>query len=90
MTIRRAERVAAATLYELAHNAVRGHCFISYRNLLAATSQLSGVPDELVAESVDTLVQSGELVRERVAGCDGCYPRVCTRRRPTRPSACLP
>lgn len=68
-----AERVAAATLYELAYNAVRGHCFISYRNLLAATSQLSGVPDELVAESVDTLVQSGELVRERVAGCDGCY-----------------
>ena len=68
-----AERVAAATLYELAYNAVRGHCFISYRNLLAATSQLSGVPDGLVAESVDTLVQSGELVRERVAGCDGCY-----------------
>lgn len=32
-----AERVAAATLYELAYNAVRGHCFISYRNLLAAT-----------------------------------------------------
>ena len=46
-----AERVAAATLYELAYNAVRGHCFISYRNLLAATSQLSGVPDELVAEA---------------------------------------
>ena len=68
-----AERVAAATLYELAYNAVRGHCFISYRNLLAATSQLSGVPDELVAESVDALVQSGALVRERVAGCDGCY-----------------
>ena len=68
-----AERVAAATLYELAYNAIRGHCFISYRNLLAATSQLSGVPDELVAQSVDTLVESGELVRERVAGCDGCY-----------------
>lgn len=62
-----AERVAAATLYELAYNAVRGHCFISYRNLLAATSQLSGVPDELVAESVDALVQSSALVRERVA-----------------------
>lgn len=68
-----AERVAAATLYELSYNAVRGHCFISYRNLLAATSQLSGVPDELVAQSVDALVQSGALVRERVAGCDGCY-----------------
>ena len=68
-----AERVAAATLYELAYNAVRGHCFISYRNLLAATSQLSGVSDELVAQSVDTLVERGELVRERVAGCDGCY-----------------
>ena len=68
-----AERVAAATLYELAYNAVRGHCFISYRNLLAATSQLSGVPDELVAQSVDALVDSGALVRERVAGCDGCY-----------------
>lgn len=63
-----AERVAAATLYELAYNAIRGHCFISYRNLLAATSQLSGVPDELVAQSVDTLVESGELVRERVGG----------------------
>ena len=48
-----------------AYNAVRGHCFISYRNLLAATSQLSGVPDELVAQSVDALVQSGALVRER-------------------------
>ena len=31
------------------------------------------MPDELVAQSVDTLVESGELVRERVAGCDGCY-----------------
>ncbi|MFR6426222.1 MAG: hypothetical protein ACLUNO_12365 [Oscillospiraceae bacterium] len=69
----RVRSVAAATLYELAYNAIRGHCFISYRNLLAATSQLSGVPDELVAQSVDTLVESGELVRERVAGCDGCY-----------------
>ena len=29
--------------------------------------------DELVAQSVDTLVERGELVRERVAGCDGCY-----------------
>ncbi|MFR6424469.1 MAG: helix-hairpin-helix domain-containing protein, partial [Oscillospiraceae bacterium] len=55
----RARNAAAATLYELAYNAVRGHCFISYRNLLAATSQLSGAPDELVAESVDALVQSG-------------------------------
>ena len=83
-----AERVAAATLYELAYNAIRGHCFISYRNLLAATSQLSGVPDELVAQSVDTLVESGELVRERVAGCDGCYLARLHEAEPTRPSGC--
>lgn len=68
-----AERVAAATLFELRHNSRNGHCFIPTDKLIAATSQLIEVPAEAVEEAIEVLCDSGELVQCSIADREACY-----------------
>lgn len=67
------ERLEAAVLFELRHNCGNGHCFIPRDKLAAATAELIGVEPEEVAASIDTLIESGQLRFEEVAGCAACY-----------------
>ena len=68
-----AERVAAATIYELWHNSRNGHSFIPADKLIAVTSELIEVSAEAVEEALDVLADSGEIVRTCVADREGCY-----------------
>lgn len=67
------QRVSAAVLFELAHNAGNGHCFIPREKLAAITAQLIGVDAEAADESIGTLSESGRLMCEDIAGCHACY-----------------
>jgi exodeoxyribonuclease V alpha subunit len=68
-----AQRIAAAIIFELRHNSGNGHVFIPKEKLLMATAQLIDVDIECVEEGFDVLVDSGEIVCESIAGCQGCY-----------------
>ncbi len=67
------ERVAAAVAFELEHNAGNGHCFIPREKLIAAVCQLIDVEEDLASRGVDTLTETGQIVRQEIAGCDACY-----------------
>lgn len=67
------QRVAAAILFELRHNADNGHCFLPVNKLAAATAQLIGVEPEQVQEGLEMLLDSGEVVLEPVANVEACY-----------------
>ena len=67
------KRVSAAVLFELVHNAGNGHCFIPREKLSAITSQLIGVEVESAEESIGSLIESGQLICEEIAGCKACY-----------------
>ena len=68
-----AERVEAAVLFELHHNAGNGHCFIPEEKLAGAVNQLIGVPEEQVREALSRLEESGDTVREDIAGQHAVY-----------------
>ena len=68
-----AERIAAAILFELQYNTGNGHVFIPREKLIAATAQMIGIDVDPVADGLDVLLDSGEIVASRIAGCDGCY-----------------
>jgi exodeoxyribonuclease V alpha subunit len=67
------ERVEAAVLFELNHNANNGHCFIPEEKLVGAVSQLIGVPEAEGREAVERLTENGETVREDIAGQHAVY-----------------
>ena len=67
------QRIAAALLFELRHNAANGHCFIPREKLVEATVQLIGAEPDLAADGLELLLDAGDVVRETVAGCDACY-----------------
>ncbi len=67
------KRVCAAVLFELAHNAGNGHCFIPREKLAAITAQLIGVEPENADECIGSLAESGQLICEDIAGCHACY-----------------
>ncbi len=67
------ERVEAAVLFELHHNANNGHCFIPEEKLAGAVATLIGVPEEQAREAVDRLTEGGETVREDIAGQKAVY-----------------
>ena len=67
------QRVAAAILFELRHNADNGHCFLPVNKLTAATAQLIEIEPEQVQEGLDMLLDSGEVVQEPVANVMACY-----------------
>ena len=66
-------RISAAVLFELQHNSGNGHCFIPRDKLIAATSQLISVPNELVSEAIDRLDENGFIVCDTVANLNVCY-----------------
>lgn len=67
------ERISAAVLFELLHNAGNGHVFIPREKLILATAQLLDLEPASVEEGLDALLESGEVVSEPVAGCQACY-----------------
>ena len=67
------QRIAAAILFELRHNADNGHCFLPVNKLTAATAQLIGVEPDQIQEGLDMLLDSGEVVCEPVANVEACY-----------------
>ena len=67
------QRIAAALLFELRHNADNGHCFIPAQKLAEATAKLIGINPEQAQEGLDILLDSGEVIREQVANVDACY-----------------
>ena len=67
------ERVEAAVLFELNHNAGGGHCFIPAEKLAGAVSQLIGVTPEQSRDAIGRLQESGEVVREEIVGLDAVY-----------------
>ncbi|MBQ7895764.1 MAG: AAA family ATPase, partial [Oscillospiraceae bacterium] len=66
-------RINAAVLFELNHNLGNGHCFIPKHKLAAVTSELIGVSDEDALESIEMLIETGQLIFEEIAGCEACY-----------------
>ena len=69
------ERVEAAVLFELSHNAGGGHCFIPEEKLAGAVCQLIGVTAEQSRDAIGRLQESGEVVREEIVGLDAVYLR---------------
>ncbi len=69
------ERVEAAVLFELSHNAGGGHCFIPEEKLAAAVCQLIGVTPEQSHAAIGRLQEAGEVVREEIVGLDAVYLR---------------
>ena len=67
------ERVAAAITFELSYNARNGHCFIPRNKLIAATSQLISVSEDLTEMVLDEQLKAGFLVSCRVANVEAVY-----------------
>ncbi len=67
------ERIAAAVLFELRHNAGNGHVFIPREKLILATAQLLDLESSPVEEGLDVLLDTGEVISEPVANCQACY-----------------
>lgn len=67
------QRIAAAIIFELVYNSGNGHCFIPRQKLIAATAQLIGVAEDAVAEGLDVLIETGDLICEPIANTEGCY-----------------
>jgi exodeoxyribonuclease V alpha subunit len=67
------ERIEAAVTFELSYNANNGHCFIPQAKLINAVSQLISVPEADAAMALNTLLESGEVIMEEIAGQKACY-----------------
>jgi exodeoxyribonuclease V alpha subunit len=67
------QRIAAALLFELRHNAANGHCFIPREKLVDVTARLVEVDADLATEGLEFLLDAGDVICEPVAGCDACY-----------------
>ncbi len=67
------ERVEAAVIFELRHNLNNGHSFLPHDKLAAATAKLISIDEETVSEAIDMLCETGETVRESIAGQDAIY-----------------
>ena len=68
------QRVEAALIFELEHNADNGHVFLPQDKLLAATGALIGVEGDCLDQGLENLIELGEVVREDIAGVTACYP----------------
>ena len=70
---RNRSRIGAAVLFELRHNLGNGHCFIPREKLVAVTSELIRIEPEIVEESLEDLVETGQIILEDIAGQHACY-----------------
>jgi exodeoxyribonuclease V alpha subunit len=68
------QRIEAALIFELDHNADNGHVFLPEDKLFHATAALIGVEGECLERGLDELIEQGQLVREDIAGVTACYP----------------
>lgn len=66
-------RLNAAVIFELKHNLNNGHCFIPKDKLADVTAALINVEREEAMESVEELIESGQLICETVSNCEACY-----------------
>ena len=69
------ERVEAAVLFELNHNAGNGHCFIPSEKLAGAVCQLIGVTEDQSTAAIGRLLEAGDVVRDEIVGIDAIYLR---------------
>ncbi len=69
------QRLQAAVTFELSHNENNGHVFLPREKLIAATAQLLQCGPEEPEAALDTLIDRGAVVQERVANVDACYLR---------------
>ncbi len=67
------ERVEAAVIFELRHNLNNGHSFLPREKLADATAKLISIDADTVFEAIDMLCETGETVRESIAGQDAIY-----------------
>ena len=67
------ERIEAAIVFELKHNADNGHCFIPGDKLIGATAEMISVEEALVEDCLATLVDAGDIVMDTVSGLQACY-----------------
>lgn len=67
------ERIEAAVLFELKFNLQNGHTFLPYHKLVAATNQLIDVNPEGIEEALHSLMESGYVVPDEIAGQQACY-----------------
>ena len=68
------QRIEAALMFELQHNASNGHVFLPREKLLFATASLIGVEKDVLERGLAGLAESGEVVCEDIAGVSACYP----------------
>lgn len=70
-------RVRAGILFELNYNLTAGHSFLPWDKLLLATAQLLGISQEPVEQGIQTLLESGQLIPDTLAGIRVLYlPRL--------------
>lgn len=67
------ERIGAAIIHELAFNANQGHVFIPRDKLIAVTAQLLDAEMQSVTDCLDSLIESGTVIPEAIAGVNACY-----------------
>lgn len=71
-------RTEAAVLFELSYNETNnGHLFLPREKLLVATARLLETEADAVAKSLDTLIETGQVVQEPVANVVACYLSRC-------------
>ena len=66
-------RVRAAVIFELRHNAGNGHCFIPRDKLVPATAQFISASPESVEAAIDELREQGQVTQDSLAGREACY-----------------
>ena len=69
------QRLQAAVTFELSHNEGNGHVFLPRGKLIAATAQLLECGEDQPELALDTLIEQGQVVQERVANVEACYLR---------------
>jgi len=68
-----ARRLEAGMVFELRYNLLSGHSFLPEDKLIQATAQLLNIGADAVFARLDILVETGRLVRDRLAGITVCY-----------------
>lgn len=67
------ERLEAALLFELRHNLNNGHTFLPRQKLADAVCRLTAAEPDPVDNALETLFETGQIVRSEIAGQDACY-----------------
>ncbi len=66
-------RLEAGLLFELTHNLNNGHSFLPQGKLLYATAQLLNLPTDSLVPSLNTLLESDQVVIDQIAGESAVY-----------------